>query len=116
MLNSWPEENVKVRGMSSVDWEITGNLVQNGIFSGTAWHHLQNWLFKRTSKKCFTSSENFQAELQFSFNFQSSWDFRDCHICMHVVKNNFFRGSRILVNKKRCMIINLYRIGTLVKK
>lgn len=28
MLNSWPEENIKVCGMSSVDWEITGSLVQ----------------------------------------------------------------------------------------
>lgn len=82
MLNSWPEENVKVRGMSSVDWENAGSLVQNRIFSGTAWHHLQSWLFKRMSKECFPSSENFQTELQFGFNFQSSWDFRDRHVCM----------------------------------
>lgn len=99
MLNSWPEENIKVCSMCSVDWEITGSLGKNGIFSGTAWHHLQNWLLKRTSKECFPSSENFHAELQFSFNFQSSWDFRDSvMIRMYAVKNNFFRGSRILVN------------------
>lgn len=38
---------------------------------------------------------------------------RTCHV--HVVKNIFIKGSRTLVKKTACMIINSYRIKALVK-
>lgn len=90
MLNSWPEENIKVCGMSSMDCEITGSWVENGILNGIACHYLQNCLFKRKSKEIFPSSESFQA---------SGW-VSETLPCVHVVKNIFIKGSRTLGNKK----------------